>query len=179
IILHFLIGYIHPFVDGNGRTARTVFYWYLLKHGYWLIEFMSVSRIILNSKAQYARAYLHTERDENDLTYFLIYNLKSIHKALDDLRKYIKRKSAEKQNALTLLRNTSFNDRQILLIQEMIQDRKIYFTVRKVQTKFRVSNQTARTDLSGLVEKEILIERRSGNKTQYLPAIDFLNKIEK
>lgn len=71
IILHFLIGYIHPFVDGNGRTARTVFYWYLLKHGYWLTEFLSVSRIILTSKAQYARAYLHTERDENDLTYKL------------------------------------------------------------------------------------------------------------
>ncbi|WP_366511954.1 Fic family protein [Maribacter sp.] len=33
-ILHFLIGYIHPFVDGNGRTARAIFYWYLLKNGY-------------------------------------------------------------------------------------------------------------------------------------------------
>ena len=31
IIIHFLIGYIHPFNDGNGRTARALFYWYLLK----------------------------------------------------------------------------------------------------------------------------------------------------
>src|SRR6201999_3882984 len=65
IILHFLIGYIHPFADGNGRTARALFYWYLLTKGYWLIEYMSVSRIILASKAQYARAYQHTEKDEN------------------------------------------------------------------------------------------------------------------
>lgn len=179
IILHFLIGYIHPFVDGNGRTARTVFYWYLLKHGYWLIEFMSVSRIILNSKAQYARAYLHTERDENDLTYFLIYNLRSIHKSLEDLRSYIKKKSAEKQNAITLLRNTNFNDRQILLIQEVIQDRTIFFTAQQVQTKFAVSNQTARTDLVDLVEQGILTERRSGHRIQYLPATDFMKKIEK
>lgn len=179
IILHFLIGYIHPFVDGNGRTARTMFYWYLLKHGYWLIEFMSVSRIILNSKAQYARAYLHTERDENDLTYFLIYNLKSIHKSLEDLRTYIKKKSAEKQNAITLLRNTNFNDRQILLIQEIIQDRTIFFTAQQVQTKLAVSNQTARTDLAGLVEQGILTERRSGHRIQYLPAADFMKKIEK
>lgn len=28
IIIHFLIGYMHPFVDGNGRTARALFYWY-------------------------------------------------------------------------------------------------------------------------------------------------------
>ena len=27
ILLHFMIGYEHPFVDGNGRTARALFYW--------------------------------------------------------------------------------------------------------------------------------------------------------
>ena len=86
IILHFLIGYIHPFVDGNGRTARAVFYWYLIRKGYWLIEYMSVSRIILKAKAKYARAYLYTEYDDNDLTYFILYNLKCISTALEELK---------------------------------------------------------------------------------------------
>ena len=89
IMLHFLIGYIHPFVDGNGRTARAVFYWYLIKKGYWLIEYMSVSRIILRAKVKYARAYLHTEYDENDLTYFILYNINAIVSALEDLKLYI------------------------------------------------------------------------------------------
>jgi Fic family protein len=177
IILHFLIGYIHPFVDGNGRTARTIFYWYLLKKGYWLIEYMSVSRIILNSKAQYARSYLYTEQDENDLTYFVIYNLKAIHLALEDLKKYIHRKSAEKQNVIMLLRNTSFNDRQIALIQEVIQDPTTYFTVQQVQTKFGISNQTARNDLNDLVSQGALEERKSGHRIQYLPVKEFIKKI--
>lgn len=177
IILHFLIGYIHPFVDGNGRTARTIFYWYLIKHGYWLIEFMSVSRIILNSKAQYSRAYLFTEQDDNDLTYFVSYNLRCTYLALEDLRRYIRRKSAEKQNAMTMLRNTSFNDRQIILLQEVIQDPTIYFNVRQVQNRFGVSNQTARNDLNGLVAEGVFEERRSGNKSQYLPVNGFLKKI--
>lgn len=30
VILHFWIGLLHPFCDGNGRTARAIFYWYLL-----------------------------------------------------------------------------------------------------------------------------------------------------
>ena len=179
IILHFLIGYIHPFVDGNGRTARTVFYWYLIKQGYWLIEYMSVSRIILNSKAQYAKAYLYTEQDENDLTYFVIYNLKAIHQALEDLKKYIQHKSAEKQNAITLLRNTSFNDRQIVLIQDLIQDPATFFTVQQVQTKFGISNQTARNDLNDLVNQGVLEERRSGHRIQYLPVKEFIRKIVK
>jgi Fic family protein len=177
IILHFLIGYIHPFVDGNGRTARTIFYWYLLKHGYWLIEFMSVSRIILNSKAQYSRAYLHTEQDENDLTYFLVYNLRTTHLALEDLKRYIQRKSAEKQNAMTLLRNTSLNDRQIVIVQEIIQDSTIYFTVKQIENKFGISNQTARNDLNGLVAEGIFVERRIGKKSQYLPVKGFIKKI--
>jgi Fic family protein len=179
IILHFLIGYIHPFADGNGRTARILFYWYLLKKGYWLIEYMSVSRIILNSKAQYARAYLYTERDSNDLTYFLMYNLKAIHIALEDLKLYIGRKTTEKQNVLALLRNTSFNDRQIAIVQEIIQDPTIYFTVTQVQNKFGVSNQTARNDLANLVENGVLEERRSLKKSQFLPASGYIKKLTK
>lgn len=177
IIVHFLIGYIHPFVDGNGRTARTLFYWYLLKKGYWLIEFMSVSRIILNAKAQYARAYLHTEQDDNDLTYFIIYNLHALHLALEDLRKYIRRKSAEKQNAIALLRNTNFNERQIIIVQELMQDPTLFFTVPQVQNKFGVSNQTARNDLNDLVAQGIFEERRSGHRIQFIPLKNFMKKL--
>ncbi len=178
IILHFLLGYIHPFSDGNGRTARTVFYWYLLKKGYWLIEYMSVSRVILNSKAQYARAYLYTETDENDLTYFLIYNLKCIAQALEKLKEYIKRKSTEKKNVLSLLRQTQFNDRQISILREIMTDPGTYFTVQKLEDWFKISNQTARNDLNGLVEAGLMDLRRSGKKLQYLPVKDAADRIE-
>jgi Fic family protein len=140
---------------------------------------MSVSRIILNSKAQYAKAYLHTEQDENDLTYFIIYNLKCIDKALVELRHYIKRKTAEKQNALTLLRHTSFNERQVIILQELMVDSTLIFTVQQVQNKFGVSNQTARNDLNGLAEQGIFEERRSGHRIQFLPKPDFMKKIMK
>ncbi len=81
VILHFLIGYIHPFEDGNGRCARSIFYWYVFSRGYWLFEYMPISRIILKSRKDYSIAYLHTEYDEMDLTYFLLYNIRCIEKA--------------------------------------------------------------------------------------------------
>jgi hypothetical protein len=34
ITLHFWLAYDHPFCDGNGRTARALFYWSMLKQGY-------------------------------------------------------------------------------------------------------------------------------------------------
>ncbi len=168
IIIHFLVGFIHPFSDGNGRTARSLFYWYLIKKGYWLIEYMSVSRIILGSKAQYARAYQHTERDENDLTYFILYNLKAIEQSLAGLKKYIERKNKEKRNLLALLRNTEYNDRQIELLQEILDNRKSIFTVTEVETRFGISNQTARNDLNYLVKKGLLTPRKSGKKIQFV-----------
>lgn len=177
IILHFLIGYIHPFADGNGRTARALFYWYLIRKGYWLIEYMSVSRIILGSKAQYARAYQHTEKDQNDLTYFVLYNLKCIQQALEELKRYIERKNKEKKSILQLLRNTDYNDRQIVLIEEILNEKKVVFTVTEVQHKFGVANQTARTDLEHLVSKGILQARKTGNKVQFLLAQDGEKKI--
>jgi Fic family protein len=100
IILHFLIGYIHPFIDGNGRTARTIFYWYLINKGYWLTEYMSISRVILKAKSQYARAYLYTEYDENDLTYFLIFNIKAQHVALEDLKVFTHKNVGEKKDVI-------------------------------------------------------------------------------
>ena len=66
IIIHFLIAFIHPFVDGNGRTASAIFYWYMLRKGYWLTEYLSISRIISRSKRQYEKAYLYTECDGNE-----------------------------------------------------------------------------------------------------------------
>ena len=95
IVLHFMIGYEHPFVDGNGRTARALFYWMMSKTGYWMIEFLSISTIICKAPAQYARAYLYSEVDDNDLTYFLDYNLRVILRSIRKLHEYLARKARE------------------------------------------------------------------------------------
>lgn len=46
ILVHFWLAHDHPFADGNGRTARALFYWTMLREGYWLTEFISISRIL-------------------------------------------------------------------------------------------------------------------------------------
>lgn len=81
IVLHFLLAYDHPFDDGNGRTARALFYWSMLRQGYWTMEFVSISRILKSAPAQYTRSYLYTETDENDVTYFILHQLMEIGRA--------------------------------------------------------------------------------------------------
>ncbi len=164
IMLHFFIGYIHPFVDGNGRTARALFYWYLIKQGYWIVEYLSISRIILKAPSKYARAYLHTEYDDNDLTYFLIYNLECMTKALDEFNKYVNRKVAGKREFLDLIKSGKINERQAQILREFKEEPSKTMSIKEVESRFGVVYQTARTDLLDLVGKGFLNQTSSGKK---------------
>ncbi|MCK5025390.1 MAG: Fic family protein [Nanoarchaeota archaeon] len=148
ILLHFLIGYIHPFNDGNGRTARTIFYWYVLTRGYWLFEYMAISRILLRSKKKYALAYLYTETDDNDLTYFINYNLQAIEESLHDMEKHIAQKQKEQAEAMNLIKNIkNINLRQAEILKEFIKEPDKGFSISEILTSYNVAYDTARNDL--------------------------------
>jgi len=85
-LLHFMIGYDHPFMDGNGRTARALFYWSMARSGYWLTEYTSISHILRRAPARYMRSYLYAETDSNDTTYFLLHQLTTIRRAIAALK---------------------------------------------------------------------------------------------
>jgi Uncharacterized conserved protein len=150
IIIHFMIAWIHPFSDGNGRTARTLFYWYMLKKGYWLTEYLSISRIIKDTKNQYEKAYLYVENDENDLTYFITYHLKTMEKAFDALKEYIRRKQKETKHAAQFLRIPNINERQAQIIKLLHEEPDRVLNSKEMENRFQVSNFTARSDLKGL-----------------------------
>ena len=178
IILHFLIGYIHPFVDGNGRTARALFYWFLLSKGYWLVEFLSISRILLMSQSQYAKAYLHTEYDENDLTYFIDFNLKTLKHSLTELQTYINRTIADRKRVFSLITYKDFNERQIDIVQSFLADKDKILTIKEVESKFAVAYQTARTDLLSLVDKGYLRVKTMGKKMIFYGEKDLEEKLK-
>jgi Fic family protein len=152
IIIHFMIAWIHPFSDGNGRTARTLFYWYMLKRGYWLTEYLSISRIIKDTKNQYEKAYLYTENDENDMTYFVTYHLKTMEKAFDALKEYIRRKQREAKHAAQFLKLPNVNERQAQIIKLLHDEPDRVLNSKEIENRFQVSNFTARSDLKGLEE---------------------------
>jgi len=165
-IIHFMIGYIHPFVDGNGRAARALFYWYLLKSGYWLTEYLSISRLIVKSKTQYALAYLYSETDENDLTYFIHFKIKIMLSAYEDLKKYLQRKVKEKKQLANFQKIDKINERQAIILKWIFDEPELSLTVKEIQVRFNISNQTARTDLEQLAEMEFIAEKNTNKKTK-------------
>lgn len=158
IIIHFMISYVHPFSDGNGRTARALFYWYMLRQGYWLTEYLAISRVIAKSKKSYEKSFLYTEADGMDIGYFVSYNLRVLEQSFRQLQEYIERKQNEKKAANVYLRMGDFNERQAQIIKLFVDDPTLLITIKDLQVKFGISPTTAKTDIIGLLKKNIVTE---------------------
>jgi Fic family protein len=180
IMLHFWMAYIHPFTDGNGRVARTLFYWYLLKHEYWLFEYTSISKTILKKTAKYANAYLYSEHDDNDLTYFINFHVDIIMEAVEELKTHMQEEREKNHRArLAISEHPDLNLRQTRIIQHVMVNPNDYLTIKIHQKLCNIAYQTARTDLLELAEKGWLKSIQKGNKFYFVPAETLWEKIQK
>jgi Fic family protein len=171
IILHFWIGLQHPFEDGNGRLARILFYWYMLKKGYWAFSYLSLSEKIIRSPKQYAMAYVYAEQDGYDLNYFIHYNIEKLVLARRDFKAFISRKMAENRQTLAIIENgLNLNQRQIALLRHLASDESRYTNMKEYHNLNRdVGYVTAVSDLKRLVVDGFLTKKRVGRNVFYRP----------
>ncbi|MBI5899012.1 MAG: Fic family protein [Rhodocyclales bacterium] len=182
ILLHFMLGYDHPFADGNGRTARALFYWAMAKSGYWLMEYTSISHILRKAPAKYMRAYLHTETDKNDTTYFLLHQLQTIRQAIAALHEYVARKSSEQKETEQLLARSAalrgrFNHRQTALLNHALRNPGEAYRVDAHQRSHAVVYQTARNDLLQLEALGLLEKTKQGNAYVFYAPTDLRERL--
>jgi Fic family protein len=66
-----------------------------VSQGYWLAEYLTISKILQEARVKYDRSFLYTETDELDVTYFIMYQLRVLMAAINELEGYLTRKMAE------------------------------------------------------------------------------------
>jgi len=182
IIAHFILGYDHPFFDGNGRTARALFYWVMAREGFWLMEHLSISAQIKKAPASYNKAYLHIETDESDVTYFLMHQLDVVTRAIEGLKERLRKKSAEVKETEKLLSNSALagklNHRQLAVLQHALKNPGQTYTVKSHQNSHRVATQTARNDLIELAnEFGLLVAGIEGRTAIFTAPADLLKRV--
>jgi len=183
ILLHFMIGYEHPFSDGNGRTARSIFYWFMLKNNFDYFEYISISKLLKEAPKQYGMSFLYSEIDDNDLTYFIDYQLDIILRAIDELLKYLEQKSREFEEVNALLESSSIgsslNFIQKDIVKKAIKNPGRIFTAKEIANDYDKSLNSARKYLNELVEYKILAIIKQGKTKEYIAPSNIRGVLEK
>ncbi|MCR4278982.1 MAG: Fic family protein [bacterium] len=177
-MLHFWMGYLHPFTDGNGRLARLLFYWYLLKRGYWAFAYLPIaSKIKQGGKKGYTMAYVYTEQDDFDLTYFISYLLRKSIEAHKDFQKYVANmRKSNSEIALAARTKYGLNDRQIQLIKYLAANADNSTTIASYISVSGISRATAINDLNELLRKGF-IEKKKVGRTVYFYGKETIDRI--
>ena len=150
----------------------------MLKYGYWLFEFISISEIILNAPAKYYRAFLYTETDDNDLTYFIMYHVDIIHRAIENLQKYISNKAMSLQRLEMRLRGiTALNHRQKSLINHALRHLYHKYTFDSHRRNHNIVYQTSRLDLIDLEKRGLLNSTKVGRQWFFTPVHNLSEKL--
>lgn len=169
IMLHFYFAWLHPFCDGNGRMARCIFYWYLLRKGYAAFAYIPLSMRIKESPKQYGRAYLYSEQDDNDLTYFIDYNIRQLQLAKKDYEAYLvgRGEQEEEEKKIEIGGDYKFNGRQQQLIRHYMKDAQARTNVSSYSKVNQVTPVTAGRDLKYLEENGLVRSEKRGRNVFY------------
>lgn len=181
IILHFMLGYIHPFSDGNGRVARALFYWYMLKNGFDYFEYVSISSLLKNAPKQYALSYLYSENDDNDTTYFIAYQLEIMLRAIEELLKYLQTKSNDFEEVLDIFKQSKYNDLfnfiQKDIVKKAIKEAGKVFVAKEIANEYDISENSARKYLNELANHKLLFTSKKGKSIMYIATNDIRNRL--
>ncbi|MBN21744.1 MAG: hypothetical protein CL678_10710 [Bdellovibrionaceae bacterium] len=163
ILLHYFIAYIHPFFDGNGRTARTLFYFKAIKNELKFVELLSVSANLKEYGKRYEKSFELVKEHELDMTYFIDF-------CLDSLITSVK-KVEQKVNYLieisNLIESDNLNINQVSLLQKLALNKYREVTIEDYAEEIDKSREIARRELKDLLGKGFLKEERKGKKFIY------------
>ena len=164
-ITHYEFVRIHPFVDGNGRTARAVASLVLLRRGFDTKRFFALDDFYNSDRAGYYEALKSVNQKTLDLTMWLEYFCEGVAVSIDAVKKKIltltggRRKNKE-------AKQITLDFKQIKTVEFLQKERKI--TNRQIRNLLKVSNKTAYKLSQNLVEKEVIKKVGKGRSIYYV-----------
>ena len=165
-IAHFYFVYVHPFFDGNGRTARALSYMILLQAGYDFFRYFSISGVIADERAKYYKAIKDVEDDDFDMTYFIDYYTAMLARAVTVMEQRLFSKAAV-DHTLKKLQDAEVNDRILAGAKWLLESPNHAVTIKAWQNKFHVSTETARQDLFRLEAEGIVVRKVNRKRFEF------------
>ncbi|MCD4669481.1 MAG: Fic family protein [Actinomycetia bacterium] len=152
-IAQFQFVQIHPFVDGNGRTARLLSTLILYKTGYDFKRLFTISEYYDKERSAYYNAIQAVRKNKMDMTVWLEYFVDGLHSQMKEIQGKGK-EIIKNDTALQKIKKAGLNARQEKVIKFILQNGKVM--VNDYQTVALCTRRTAQRDLDDLLDKKII-----------------------
>lgn len=166
-IAHFYFVYVHPFGDGNGRTARALSYMMLLQAGYDFFRYFSISGIVAEERGKYYHSMRNVEDSDGDMTYFIDAYSGMLARTVEQMEHHLKYHVLAGQKLKKLEQNSTLNERQLKGAKWLLESSGSSVTVEIWRKKYKVVTETARRDLLALCDAGLLIRELDGRKAVF------------
>ncbi|MCD6318814.1 Fic family protein [Candidatus Aerophobetes bacterium] len=139
---------IHPFLDGNGRTARLLCTLILYQNGYDFKRLFSLSEYYDKDRPSYYNAIQLVRNNDMDMTYWLEYFTEGLKNQLIEVK--IKGEMAiKKEVILEKAERLNLNQRQQEILIYLVDEKRV--SVEKIVRRFNWVRRTVQRDLVKLV----------------------------
>lgn len=164
-LTHYEMVRIHPFIDGNGRTARIMATLLLYKRGFDLKRFFALDDYYDQNRPAYYAALQTVDPETIDVTEWLEYftdgvaaSIKAVREKVLGLSKDIK--ILKERGQVTL------NERQMKIVEFIINEGKI--TNRNIRNMFQLSDNAALNEIRKLIDLKVIKREGEGRSAHYV-----------
>jgi Fic family protein len=171
-IAHYALVAIHPFVEGNGRTARAFATLILFMEGYDIKRFFSLEENFDKDSVSYFGALITTSSQnldllERDLTGWLKYFTGVLAIELSRIKERVKKLSVDLKLKRRIGRQVALSERQMRLVEYLEENHELTTPeARKVLSM--VSDDTILRDLKDLIKKGIVKKEGKTKAARYI-----------
>jgi len=164
-IVHYEFVRIHPFVDGNGRTARVLATLILYKRGFDTKQFFCLDDYYDSDRQAYYRALQSVDQKTLDLTNWLEYFVEGVNVNIETVKERVIRLSSERLRK-TKTGQIALTERQMRIVEKIIQSKSI--AIGDVAKMFDVTRQAALKEINKLVDLEVVKLVGKGRGAHYV-----------
>jgi Fic family protein len=155
-IMHYQFVFIHPFIEGNGRTARAMATLALYNSGYDFKRFFSIEQYFDSDVERYYQALLSVQQSgENDLTYWLEYFAYGLALEIDKVKHQVMKLSKDLKMKKDLGTQVALSERQIILL-ELLHNQGQITSSDAQRVLPNISVDTILRDIKDLIQKGVV-----------------------
>lgn len=171
-VTHYVLAAVHPFIEGNGRTARALATLVLFNEGYDIKRFFALEEYFDKHAEEYFGSLMAVSNqspmlEDRDLTPWLEVFTRALAMELTRIKEQVRELSVDIKIKQRMGKQVSLSERQMKLMEYLHSNGEMTMKEAKGILAM-VSEDTILRDLKDLMEKQVIMKRGSTKSAKYV-----------